>query len=184
MPKRDACLLRAMTESDLELVLVWRNQERIRLAMYTDHVISRDEHYAWFKRVTDEQKTQHFIFEYDSVPVGVINVVNVDMAANRCAWGFYVGAENLPDGTGSAMGFVALEHLFEVLGFRKVIGEVLADNDASLSYHRRLGFVEEGRFVEHVLKGGRYVDVVTFAIFDRDWSRIKDQLAARFFGGE
>lgn len=184
MPKREACLLRAMTESDLELVLIWRNQERIRLAMYTDHEISRDEHFAWFKRVTIEQKTQHFIFEYESVPVGVINIVDVNKAANRCAWGFYVGVENVPEGTGSAMGFVALEHLFDVVGFRKVIAEVLADNEASLRYHRRLGFVEEGRLVAHVLKGDRYVDVVSFAIFDRDWSRIKDRLAARFFGGE
>jgi UDP-4-amino-4,6-dideoxy-N-acetyl-beta-L-altrosamine N-acetyltransferase len=182
MIARETCRLRPMTESDLDMVLQWRNREPIRRAMYTDHPISRDEHYAWFERVTREQKTHHFVFEYDSVPMGVINVVDINRTANRCAWGFYVGAEHAPRGTGSAMGFVALEHLFEVMGHHKVIGEVLADNEASLRYHRRLGFTEEGRLVEHVRKGDRLIDVVTFAIFDRDWFQIKERLAGKCFG--
>ncbi len=182
MLSREACRLRPIAKSDLDMVLQWRNREDIRRAMYSDHVITREEHYTWFDRVTVERKTQHFIFEYDAVPMGVINVVDIHPTANRCTWGFYVGVEESARGTGSAMGFVALEYMFEVLHFRKVIGEVLADNEASLKYHKRLGFVEEGRLVEHVLKGDRYVDVISFAIFDRDWLRIKDQLAARFFG--
>jgi UDP-4-amino-4,6-dideoxy-N-acetyl-beta-L-altrosamine N-acetyltransferase len=179
---RDACRLRVMADADLDMVLQWRNREKIRRAMYNDHMIERAEHYAWFERVTREQKTHHFIFEYESTPVGVINVVDINQVANRCAWGFYVGAEKVQRGTGSAMGFVALEHLFENMGFHKVIGEVLSDNEASLRYHRRLGFGEEGRLVEHVCKGDRYLDVVTFAIFDRVWYSIKTQLASRFFG--
>jgi UDP-4-amino-4,6-dideoxy-N-acetyl-beta-L-altrosamine N-acetyltransferase len=182
MVNRDACRLRPMTESDLEMVLDWRNREEIRRAMYTDHPISHDEHYAWFERVTREQKTRHFIFECDRTPMGVINVTDINPSANRCAWGFYVGATNAPRGTGSAMGFVALEHLFETMGFHKVIGEVLADNEASLRYHKRLGFIEEGRLVEHVRKGDRLIDIITFAHFDRDWFRIKKALADRFFG--
>jgi UDP-4-amino-4,6-dideoxy-N-acetyl-beta-L-altrosamine N-acetyltransferase len=179
---RDACRLRLMLESDLDLVLQWRNREKIRRAMYNDQPIERAEHYAWFERVAREQKTHHFIFEYDMTPLGVINVVDINATANRCAWGFYVGAEHAPQGTGSAMGFVALEHLFENMGFHKVIGEVLSDNEASLRYHRRLGFGEEGKLVDQVCKGDRFLDVITFAIFDRVWYSIKTQLAARFFG--
>ena len=182
MARREACRLRSMTEADLDMVLRWRNREDIRRAMYSDHLISREEHQAWFKRVTEERMTLHFIYEYDSTPMGVINVVDINKAANRCAWGFYVGADNAPKGTGSAMGFTALAYLFDHHGFRKVIGEVLADNEASLKYHKRLGFVEEGRLVAHVLKGDRYVDVVMFAIFDRDWARMRDELSTQFFG--
>jgi UDP-4-amino-4,6-dideoxy-N-acetyl-beta-L-altrosamine N-acetyltransferase len=181
MLSREACRLRAMEEADLDLVLQWRNQEKVRRAMFSDHPISRDEHYAWFERVTREQKTHHLVFEYELVPMGVINVVDINQAANRCSWGFYVGAESVPRGTGSAMGFVALQHLFETRRFHKVIGQVIADNEASLRYHRRLGFTEEGRLVEQVRKGDHLTDVVTFAIFDRDWLRIKERLADRFF---
>lgn len=184
MLDRNACRLRPMEASDLDLVLHWRNRDKVRQAMYTDHVISREEHHAWFDRVSREKKTRHLIFEYAAVPIGVVNVVDINTAANRCTWGFYVGAESAPRGVGSTLGFCALEYLFETCGFRKVIGEALATNEASIRFHRRLGFVEEGRLIEHVGRSGGFIDVITFAIFDRDWSRLKSSLAARFFGEE
>jgi len=183
MPKREDCLLRPMRESDLEMVLQWRNSERIREVMYTDHVISIEEHRAWFERASREKRSLHFVFECEEQPVGVVNVADMDKINNKCVWGFYVGAEEVPRGAGSAMGFFALEHLFENMGFRKVIGEALANNEASIKYHLRLGFVEEGRLVEHILKNDQYIDIVSFAIFDRTWYEIKGRLAGKFFVG-
>ena len=170
-----------MAEADLDQVLSWRNSERIRRAMYTDHIISPEEHRAWFSRARQTGSSSHFIFECEGIPIGVVNVTDIDPLARRCNWGFYVGAENAPRGGGSAMGFFALEHLFEKLNFRKVVGEALGSNNASVKYHQRLGFVQEGRLVEHVLKDGESVDVISFAIFDRDWYEIKGRLAAKFF---
>jgi len=181
MPGHEAFRLRAMEQADLDLVLTWRNQKRIRQAMYTDHIISREEHYAWFERVSGQDESLHFVFEYEGKPIGVANVTDINRAANRCVWGFYIGAEDVPRGVGSAMGFFTLEHLFETLGFHKVIGEALAENEASIRYHLRLGFVQEGRFVEHVIKKGRFVDVISFAVLERDWKRIKPELAEMIF---
>jgi len=170
-----------MAEADLDLVLEWRNSERVRRAMYTDHLITPDEHRAWFRRVLDERSAMPFMFEYNGRPVGVVNVTAMDRRNGRCTWGFYIGAADAPRGTGSAMGFFALEHITGALGFRKVIGEALADNAESVKFHLRLGFVEEGRFREHVLKRGRYVDVISFALFSETWRSNRERLAAEFF---
>ena len=182
MLERVECRLRLLERSDLELVLRWRNSERIRQAMYTDHVIARDEHYAWFERVSRENVSMHFVFEYKSRPLGVVNVNGIDRRNNRCVWGFYIGEEEAPRGAGTAMGFLALDHLFENERFHRVIGEALADNEASIKYHRRLGFVDEGRLIEHVVKNGRYADVITFALLDRIWRSTKVELSATVFG--
>jgi UDP-4-amino-4,6-dideoxy-N-acetyl-beta-L-altrosamine N-acetyltransferase len=181
MPTRKDYNLRPMTRDDLEQVLEWRNSDRIRKAMYTDHVISWDEHLAWFRRVGQQNRSLHFIFEYRGSSIGVVNVTDLDRTNNRCVWGFYIGATDAPKGSGSAMGFVALDHLVEKLGFRKIIGEALADNEDSIRFHKRLGFEEEGRLREHVFKDGRYVDVITLALFDRAWRAIRDELAEKFF---
>ena len=175
--------LRPMGWDDLEVVLAWRNSERIRQAMYTDQIITRDEHYAWFERVTRDNVTMHFVFECEDRPLGVVNVVNIDRRNLRCVWGFYIGEEASPRGSGTAMGYLALEHLFEKEGFHRVMGEALADNEASIKYHLRLGFVEEGRLVDHVVKNGRYVDVISFAIIDRVWRATRGDVAATTFAG-
>jgi UDP-4-amino-4,6-dideoxy-N-acetyl-beta-L-altrosamine N-acetyltransferase len=183
MPKRDDCRLRPMAEGDLRKVLEWRNDERIRHAMYTDHVISWDEHRAWFERINKEKTSLHFIFEVSGRPLGVVNVTQLDRVNGKCVWGFYIGADDAPRGSGSAMGWLAIEHIIENLNFRKIIGEALADNEESIKYHLRLGFDEEGRLKEHVLKNGEYVDIVTFGLLDRRWRSIRDGLAERFFRG-
>ena len=181
MPRREDCFLRPMQESDLDLVLQWRNSDRVRRASYTDHIISRDEHLAWFERVRQDVRSAPFVFECETKPVGVVNLTDIDTDGGRCAWGFYVGAEDAPRGVGSAMGFCALEYAFENMGLHRVVGEALADNEASVRYHRRLGFVQEGRFVDHVLKDGEYRDVISFAILEPGWRRIKGELSRRFF---
>ena len=178
---RESCRLRPMKPADLEMVLKWRNSERVRTAMYKDHIISMEEHQDWYQRVTDGNTSLHFVFEVDGRPIGVVNTVDIDRTNNKCNWGFYIGDESAPCGAGSAMGFLALERLIEAEGFRKVTGEALGSNDASIRYHRKLGFVEEGRLVDHLLKNDHYVDVVLFAIFNRDWQRIRRELETKIF---
>ena len=46
MLRRDDCQLRPVLESDLGLIRQWRNSERIRANMFTDHIISSEEHLA------------------------------------------------------------------------------------------------------------------------------------------
>ncbi|GFO68503.1 UDP-4-amino-4,6-dideoxy-N-acetyl-beta-L-altrosami ne N-acetyltransferase [Geomonas limicola] len=178
---RDDCLLRPLAEGDLDLVLAWRNSDRVRACMYTDHLISEEEHRAWFRRSQEAPFPATLIFEYRGMPAGLKSFSQVDRTSNRCHWGFYLGAEDLPRGAGSAMGFLALEYIFERQGFRKLCAEAFAFNEGSVRYHTRLGFTQEGRFAAHVLKNGCYHDVLCFALFSDTWQENKAALAARIF---
>lgn len=164
--------LRRIEERDLEKVLKWRNSERIRSNMYNDHIITIDEHIAWYKRVEQESNNSYMIFELCEHPVGVVNFTNLDKVNRKCLWGFYLGEENVPCGTGMIMGHLGLTYAFSNLKVRKVCGEVFAFNLSSINFHKRLGFVEEGRLVKHVLKNGRYEDIILFALFEEDWEKM------------
>ena len=184
MPLREDCRLRPMNEEDLELVLLWRNSEKIRSNMYRDKVISIEEHRAWFKKVTHENGSLHFIFEYKGKPVGVVNANQIDMTNMRCVWGFYIGDEEAPKGCGSAMGYLALDYLFDKLGMHRIIGEVIEFNEASLKYHKKLGFIEEGRFEDHCRRKHRNYDVISLAVLADEWHKIKASLESNIFAVE
>lgn len=169
-------LLRPVEERDLELLLSWRNSERIRANMYTDHVITWEEHRSWFERLTRDKESFAFVFEAEGRPLGVVNLNHMDRANNRCHWGFYLGETDAPKGSGTRMAYLALRHVFEELKLHKVIGEALAFNSASIAYHEKLGFSREGQLVEHVFRDGSYVDVICFALLSRDWPRVKASL--------
>lgn len=168
--------LRLMTEDDLETVLGWRNQPWIRANMYTDHLISLEEHRAWFSRAKVDPSVVHLICEGNSKPIGCVNFVQIDSKNQKAFWGFYLGEENGPKGRGSAMEFLALEYAFGPLNLRKLCAEVFAFNEKVLKMHGKFGFQQEGNYRQHVLKNGQYEDVVAIALFKDDWVLLRDKL--------
>lgn len=176
MPLREDFSIRPMEESDLEKILEWRNLEHIRANMYTDHIITAEEHEAWFKKIKNSDDVIYLIFEYRNRPVGVINITSIDKRNKKCYWGFYLGERDLPGGIGAIMEFMALEYIFEKLAMRKLSCEVFVFNQPVVKLHTKFGFVEEGRFIQHVLKNENYEDVVSLALFKVDWLNLKNKL--------
>jgi len=162
--------LRLIEEQDLNKVLEWRNSDRIRMNMYTDHLISLEEHRAWFTRLKNNKKNISLVFEYKNEPVGVMNFTGIDEQNKKCTWGFYLGEENLPKGTGLALGYFGLQYAFEKMNIRKLSGEVFGFNTASYHFHKKLQFVEEGRLIQHIFKNNKYEDIILFAQFQEDWA--------------
>ena len=103
MAKREDYQLRPLQESDLEMVLSWRNSERVRANMYTDHIISLEEHQTWFKKIKDEPTVDYLICEFQNHPIGLVNFTNIDKNNNKCYWGFYLGETTTPLGGGGAL---------------------------------------------------------------------------------
>lgn len=181
MFRRDLCRLRPIERSDLDMVLRWRNSERIRANMYTDHLITVEEHVAWFAMLQSREKPTFMIFEYQEEPLGVISIDQIDPASRSCHWGIYIGAESAPRGSGMSMGFLGLEYIFETLALGKVIGEAFAFNQASINFHRRLGFAEAGVLPRHIARNDSYLDVEVFEMIDEDWYKLKAGLEKTCF---
>lgn len=179
----DDLSLRPMDAADLERVLAWRNDPRVRDNMYTNHVITLDEHYAWFQRVSGSATDQYFIFTLGRRDVGVVAFNGINREHSRAFWAFYLGETDVPRGTGSAMEYLALEHAFGVLELNKLACEVIDFNEAVVRMHKRFGFVEEGRFADEVLRDGDYRAVVRLAHFRQRWEAQRDEMRQRIFGG-
>jgi UDP-4-amino-4,6-dideoxy-N-acetyl-beta-L-altrosamine N-acetyltransferase len=184
MPKREDYRLRPVAEEDLELVLHWRNSERIRRNMYGDHIIGLDEHRAWFSRLEKNPDAVYQLFEFQLNPVGMVYFSDIDRKSDKCFFGFYLGVENLPHGTGTVMGVLGMEYAFKTLNIRKLCGEAFRFNTASTNFFQRLGFAEEGHFVRHVLKDDKYEDVISFALFREDWQAKRGKLEETAFAGD
>jgi len=182
MLKPEDFAIRPLTEEDSGLVLGWRNQDRVRINMYTDHLISESEHAVWFGHALQDSLSQYFIFMHRGRPVGFISFTGINSLHGRCSWAFYLGEIDVPRGSGSVMEFLALDFAFGVLGIRKLCCEVFTFNDSVIRLHEKFGFVREGLLVQHYLKGDKYEDVVCLARFQGDWKSDRLKLMARCFG--
>ncbi|WP_027963782.1 UDP-4-amino-4,6-dideoxy-N-acetyl-beta-L-altrosamine N-acetyltransferase [Halalkalibacillus halophilus] len=176
----DEFQLKELTSNDLFLVLRWRNSDRIRSVMYTEKQISWSEHYKWYQKVSADSRLRVWIFYRFAQPLGLVSISNINPEHSRCYWGFYIGDDSAPKGSGTIMGMLALNKIFEEIKLNKVCAEVISTNTGSLSYHKKLGFKEEGLFKNHLRKNNNYVDIIPMAIFSSQWEISKDKLFKRY----
>lgn len=163
--------LRPLAASDVELTFAWRNQRRVREAMFSPRELERSEHQAWVERVIADVDRDYQIYELDGVPLGVAGIIFHDRAAGTAEWSFHIGSSEAPRGSGAAMLKLMLARFFGPHRGECMFAEVLEDNIASLSLHRKLGFVETDEPRRTVTHDGRLKDVVKFQLTSTDWLR-------------
>lgn len=170
--------LRPIQLDELDLMLVWRNDPKVRANMYTRHVISREEHLAWWDRISLRSDQAYFMYERDSAPMGIVAFNQLDPANANASWAFYAAPEAAP-GTGSRMEYLALDHAFGQMRLHKLHCEVLAFNSPVVTLHQKFGFVIEGRLREHHNVDGNYVDIVRLGILASEWAEKRDEMRNR-----
>lgn len=162
--------LRPMQESDLELVLNWRNHIDVRQYMYTQHEISLTEHTNWFNKVSKNNNYNLLIFEVNNEPLGFVNIHQIAQGG-LADWGFYTSPD-APKGIGSKLGKQALDYAFNTLQLHKLCGQALDFNETSRKFHKRLGFKKEGVLEQHHFDGQKYYDVICFGLLASEYHLI------------
>lgn len=160
--------VRRMTNADLWQVFEWRNHPDIRPYMYRRSAITREEHLAWFEKASEDPDRHLLIYERNGVPSGFISLTPSMPGGPIADWGFYVAPGSTP-GTGKGLGGAALRYAFHRLRLHKVCGQVLESNPRSISFHKSLGFVEEGRLREQYFDGQDYQDIICLGLLAHEW---------------
>lgn len=168
-----------MLSIHLERILKWRNSPTVREKMYTQRIISLEEHLAWWKGISKKDDVKYFICEFEEMPVGVVSFININLYAGHASWAFYTDP-NANKKTAAWLELLALDYAFSDLGLRKLNCEVLSFNKSVINMHKKYGFKVEGRLIQQFRGTKGYSDIEVLAIFKKDWlesrPRIMNQL--------
>lgn len=160
---------------DASMVLRWRNLPEVARYMYTDHVITPEEHAAWFEAIPNRDDVRYWVITTDGIDVGLVSISDIDTRHRTCSWAFYIAdVAARGKGTGAFTEYTILETVFGEMKLRKLSCEVLASNSAVLSMHERFGFTCEGRFRDHIQKPDGPVDVYRLGILADEWNEIRE----------
>lgn len=92
--------------------------------------------------------------------VGAVGAHHADPHAGRFEYGVTIGADHRHRGYAADAAVLLLRFMFAERRFHKCEARIFAHNEASLTLHRRLGFLDEGRLRDHVFFAGRHHDLV------------------------
>ena len=159
--------IREMTINDLLMVLAWRNHPSVRVNMFSDHEISKDEHFEWFTKTHLNRLQSLWIVLNSAEPIGFVQFKKThdELSAD---WGFYVSPD-AKKGSGKILGQLALDMAFGALKISQVFGEALKFNEASIGFHRHLGFIQES-------SSDKNKDILKFVLSKEDWISNKRNL--------
>ena len=170
-----AVRLRPLAAADGETVLAWRNSAAVAPYMYSEHVITREEHAGWLAKALEQGALaggdrRFWIIELDGAGVGLANLVRIDRENSKCEWAYDLAdPATRGRGVGAVVEYLVLSFVFERLGLNRLWCEVFVDNEAVWKTHEGFGFRREALFRDHVRKGGAFKDVVGLGLLKADW---------------
>ncbi|TPG18172.1 GNAT family N-acetyltransferase [Pedococcus bigeumensis] len=139
-------MLRPATDSDRDALLAWRNHPHVRAVSLTGHVITPEEHAAWWATTASDPARHLYIYERGGVAAGVVMFAGPDHA-RAAMWSFYLDVAGLEARGELLPAWIeaprqAVRHAFDELGLTVLTGEVLGHNAVVRQMNRRLGFRE------------------------------------------
>ena len=167
-------VLKRMTREDIFKVMEWRTLPEVSNYMYTDPKLTKEDQIKWFERVSASDKYIYWMIEFDGNQIGVINLYDIDKDNQRCFWAYYIADTSFRGkGIGRNLECNMYDYVFDHLNFNKLCCEVFVDNEKVIQIHQKFGSKVEGTFKEHILKAGKFKDIVRMGILRSEWQAIK-----------
>ena len=167
--------IRPLTLDDLDNIMTWVNDPDVigRYAYFTKP-ISREEEDKWLKSKLESKVDLFYAIENaDGIYLGNCAIEKIHWPAKHGSLSITMGNK---EERGKGHGFRAinllLDQAFNEHALHKVYLLVAVDNQRGMSLFKKCGFKEEGRFKDHYIINGDYIDMFAMRILDNEFKTL------------
>lgn len=125
-------------ESDLQRIMEWRMRPDITENMRTHPVLTMEKQRAWLAKVNQENSQYHWVIWAKGMPIGVINIQEVDWQKKSCSTGIYIAEKGGSPGLFFELHWNLFDLLFETLEFEEIHAEALDFNKTAVMLNKRM----------------------------------------------
>lgn len=143
--------------------------------MFTDHLITLEEHSNWVKDLKHNKNQKVFVVLNDNISSGILSFNKIDYLHKKCDFGFYLD-ESLRGGAGTALEFALIDFVFNSLKFKKINCEVIENNEFVIRLHKRFGFIEEGFRRSNIIKHDKRFGVFLLGMTSNEWQVSRNKI--------
>ena len=169
--------IKRISQGDMTSLRDWRNEPEVTRWGYSNHVISEEEHKAWFEEMILDGSKVYWKIVVDGIAVGAIFLTSISDQSDKCEWGMYLADVDVR-GKGVAQAACALSFhfAFNELDLDVVNCEALAQNEAAIGLYESVGYVRTGLQVDAVKRGDEMLSVVTLELTRESWNTTESQV--------
>lgn len=140
--QRYGVTLKPLTADDLEMVRHWRNSPEIAQHMIDQTHISKAMQRDWFNGLCDDHSRIYWVAWFKEQPIGVVSLVNIDKIAGTAEPGMYIYPSHYRNNiVPFCVAFILNDYAFEEIGLSLLLGKIFTDNESSIRFHEKCGYV-------------------------------------------
>ena len=153
--------IRKLQPCDADGMLSWMHDDTINKVFQCDFKsFTKEKVTAFIKSAADESESLHRACTDDNGEyLGTVSLKHIDNEAKNAEYAVSFCAK--AHGTGAAA-FATREILriaFEELGLHRVYLNVISENARANAFYKKMGFIYEGTFKQHILVNGKLCDL-------------------------
>ena len=166
--------LRRLEPTDIDFIMQWVNDPEVTkwLSSFV-WPVSRKSEEEWLDRAAkaDNPSDQILAVETkDGTYIGQVGLHKIDYISGIAELGIVIGRKDYwGQGYGSDALRTLIRFAFSQLRLRKLLLTYYGDNKRAEKCYLRLGFKEVGRLKDHMLRGGKFQDIVYMELFAEDF---------------
>jgi len=159
-------ILRLVERTDLETLVVWRNNPAISKYFFNVLPLSLSGQDRWFEDLLRRDDKKLFIIETkEHLSVGTIGLDRIDRRNQSAELGnMLIEPGHLGKGLAGDAALALLRFAFTGLNLNRIYLKVFSWNESAIKLYLKCGFQKEGLLRQAVYKGGGFQDLVLMAI--------------------
>jgi UDP-4-amino-4,6-dideoxy-N-acetyl-beta-L-altrosamine N-acetyltransferase len=170
MKESENIRLRALRESDNEILHKWVNDPEIVKFTYFFHPVSEMEQKEWFASLSKKQNQVIFCIEIKQGEklIGTCGFYDINHVCRKAELVIKICDKTMRGkGYGREVLEILMDFGFSDLNLRRIWLRVLADNERAIKLYQNAGFITEGLLKEDHYIQGEYKDVIVMAFIRR-----------------
>ncbi len=166
--------LRKLAVDDAEGMLEWMHDPSVSSVFAQDfQSMSIVDVEQFIASAYDDPVSLHLaIAGEDGEYLGTISLKSIDKENGNAEYAISTRSKAHGSGIARRATEDLLDFAFNVLGLHRVYLDVKESNGRAVSFYRKIGFVEEGCFREHLRDGDRFESLLWFAMTEDDHRRL------------
>jgi UDP-4-amino-4,6-dideoxy-N-acetyl-beta-L-altrosamine N-acetyltransferase len=136
-----------LTSQERDMVLSWRNHDTIRPHMYTNDLISLENHNSFVASLSQRTDQAYFIVIKNTNPIGVIDLTEITQTS--ASLGLYANPFSDRKGIGRIILRALIRYAYETLHLNTLYLECFEENEKAQALYKKFDFIETKRSVKH-----------------------------------
>jgi RimJ/RimL family protein N-acetyltransferase len=125
---------------------------------------------TWLDDLSNDKSREYYIFTNDkNEDIGLVRVTSIDYINKKACIGLDISIKYRGKKLSKIAYRLIFDYLFNYLNLNRLYLFVLSENEVALNLYRKIGFIEEGRQREAIIRKDRKIDYIMLSILSHEY---------------